>query len=101
MGVGGGDQADVHALCAIAAEPFEFLLLKHAQKFRLKFEGQVADLVEEKRTAVGQLEAADFLFDGAGQGAALGPEQLGFEKATGNGGATHVYGNRGAARARS
>jgi len=48
-------------------EPFEFLLLKHAEKFRLKFEGKVADFVEEQRPAVGEFEAADFLADGAGE----------------------------------
>src|SRR6266550_2250823 len=95
----GGDDADVHALRAIAAEPFEFLLLQHAKKLRLKFEGKVADFVEEERAAVGEFEAADFLIDGAGERAALVAEQLGFEKATGNGGAIDF--NEGAIAART
>ena len=70
IGVGGGDYADVYALRAVAAEPFEFLLLQHAKKFRLKFEGKVADFVEEEGAAVGEFEAADFLIDGAGERAA-------------------------------
>jgi len=88
--VGGGDDSDVHALRAIAAEPFEFLLLKHAKKFRLKFEGKVADFVEEERAAIGEFEAADFLTDGAGERAALVAEELGFEKTAGNGGAINL-----------
>ncbi len=45
IGVGGGDDTDVNSLGAIAAEAFEFLLLKDAEKFRLKFKGKVADFV--------------------------------------------------------
>src|SRR6266849_149710 len=48
IGVGGGDDTNIHALSAVAAQPLEFLLLKHAKKFRLKFEGKVADFVEEE-----------------------------------------------------
>src|SRR5260370_6949819 len=61
IGVGCGDDADVHALGAIAAEPFEFLLLKHAKKFRLKFEGKVAHFVDEERAALGAFEPPEFL----------------------------------------
>src|SRR5882757_6731055 len=95
----GGDHADVHALRAIAAEPFEFLLLQHTKKLRLKFEGKVADFVEEERAAVGEFEAADFLIDGPGERAALVAEKLGFEKAAGNGGAIDF--NEGAIAART
>src|SRR5439155_8075719 len=48
IGVRGGDNADVHALSAIAAEAFEFLLLEDAKKFGLQFERKIADFVEEK-----------------------------------------------------
>src|SRR2546425_1124933 len=78
--IGAGDNADVHALGTIATEAFEFLLLKDAQKFGLKFERKVADFVEEERAAVGEFETADFLVDGAGESAALVAEKLGFEK---------------------
>ncbi len=97
--VGGGDDADVHALRAIAAEPLEFLLLKHAKKFRLKFEGKVADFVEEERAAVGEFEAADFLADGAGERSALVAEELGFEKTARNCGAINF--DEGATAART
>jgi len=85
--IGGGDDANVHALGAIAAEAFEFLLLENAQKFGLEIERKIANFVEEERAAIGEFEAADFLADGAGEGAALVAEQFGFEQAAGNGGA--------------
>ena len=44
---------------------------------------QVADLVEEQRAAVGQLEAPAALAVGAGEGAALVAEQLRLEQRLG------------------
>ena len=41
-----------------AADALELALLQHAQQLDLHVERQVADLVEEQRAAVGQLEAA-------------------------------------------
>ena len=41
-----------------AADALELALLEHAQQLRLQLERQLADLVEEERAAVGQLEAA-------------------------------------------
>ena len=63
--------------------------MKDAKKFWLKFEGKVADFVEEERATVGEFEAADFLVDGAGEGATLVAEEFGFEKTAGNGGTIH------------
>src|SRR5260370_39924895 len=83
----------------MADEPSEFLFLKHAKKFRLKFEGKVADFVEEEGAAVGEFEAANFLTDGAGEGAALVAEELGFEQTARNGGAINF--NEGAIAART
>src|SRR5437762_3795006 len=77
----------VHALRAIAAETFEFLLLKDAQQLGLKFQRNVTGFIEEERAAVGQLEAADFLIDGPGECATLMSEEFGFEKPGGDGGA--------------
>ena len=44
-----------------AAEPLELLLLQHAEQLGLQLQRDVADLVEEQRPLVGQLEAADLL----------------------------------------
>ena len=74
---------------AIAAEAFEFLFLQDAQEFGLQLERDVADFVQEKGAAIGELEAADFLVDGAGEGAAFVAEEFGFEQAGGNRGAIH------------
>ena len=80
VGVGGGDDADVHALSARAAETLELLLLKDAEKLGLEFERKVADFVEEKRAAIGQFETANFLVNGPSEGAAFVAEKLGFEE---------------------
>ena len=87
VAIGGGHDADVDGLRAIAAEAFELLLLQNAEKFRLEFERNVADLVEKERAVIGELEAADFLIDRAGKSAAFVAEEFGFEQATGNRGA--------------
>jgi len=87
IGVGGGDNPNIHALRAIAAEAFEFLLLKDAKKFRLKLDRKITDFVEEERAAVSKFEAANFLVDSAGESAAFVAEKFGFEKAAGDGGA--------------
>ena len=55
--VGGGDDAHVHPDGPRAADALELALLQHAQELRLGHRREVADLVEEERAAVGQLEA--------------------------------------------
>src|SRR5439155_1150727 len=47
--VGGGHDANVHALRAIAAEAFEFLLLKDAQQLGLKFQRNVTGFIQVER----------------------------------------------------
>jgi len=70
-----------------AAEPLEFLLLEDAEELRLELERDVADLVEEERPAVRQLEASDSLRDRARESATLVAEELALEEAGGDGGA--------------
>ena len=53
------DHAHVDLERPRAADALELLLLQHAQQLRLHLERQLADLVEEQRAAVGELEAAD------------------------------------------
>ena len=65
------------------------MLLQDAQQLRLELERNVADLVEEERSAVGELEPADLLRDRAGERAALVAEELALEKPGGNRGAVH------------
>ena len=58
VGVGGGDQADVDLDRVDAAQPHELLLLDDPQELRLGLDRDVADLVEEDRAVVGDLEQA-------------------------------------------
>ena len=74
--VGGGDQADVGADRLGAAQPLELALLQHAQQLDLRREVQLADLVQEQRAAVGQLEAPLLGGVGAGERPLLVAEQL-------------------------
>ncbi len=100
IAVGGGDDADVNALCAIAAEALELLLLQNAEEFGLKVERKVGDFVEEESAVIGQFEAADFLRESAGESAALVAEKFGFEKPAGDGGAIDFDESALAARAK-
>ena len=52
-------------------------------------EAHVADLVEEHRAVIGELELARLVLDRAGEGAALEPEQLRFEQLGRQRGAVH------------
>src|SRR5439155_3972518 len=69
--VGPCNQPDIcpHRTCA--AKPLEFLLLEDSQEFDLGSKIDVSDLIQEQRSAFGQLESA--LLEGirAGEGAFL------------------------------
>ena len=58
-----------------AADRIDLAFLQRAQKLDLRFERQLADLVEEQRAAVGLLELADAAVDGARERALLVAEQ--------------------------
>jgi len=60
-----GDHAHVDADGLLAADFLERLLLQHAQHLGLRAQTHVADLVEEERSAVGQLEFSFSLINGA------------------------------------
>ena len=90
VAIGGGDQAHIGADGARAAQALELALLQHAQQLGLQLERNLADFVEEHGAAVGQLEAADALRDGAGERALLVAEQFAFQQAGGNGGAVQL-----------
>src|SRR5262245_17814786 len=85
VAVGRGDQAHVHANRSRAAQAFLLLLLQSAQQFRLEFEWNVANLVQEQTSTVRQLKPADSLRDSAGEGAFLVAKQFALQEAGGNG----------------
>src|SRR5688500_4554386 len=72
---------------ARAPKPLKFLLLQGAEEFRLEFQGNITDFVEEERAAVRQFEAPDALRDCASEGALFMAEEFALEEAGRNGGA--------------
>jgi len=70
----GGDHAGVEAQEAARADGLELAALEHAQQLHLRARGEILDLVEEQRPAVGGLEEAAAVADGAGEGAANVPK---------------------------
>ena len=80
IAVGGGDDPDVDPDVVLAAEPGELAVLQHLEQLRLQRKAHVADLVEEHRAVVGELELAGLVLDRAGERAALEAEQLRLEQ---------------------
>jgi len=60
----------------VPPDALELALLQHAQQLDLGREVDVADLVEEERSAVGELEPSLLALLGAGEGAFLVAEEL-------------------------
>src|SRR5207248_11316877 len=71
-----GEDANVDLDPVRAAHGLERLLLQDAQHLRLRLDAHVADLVEEQRSPVGQLELAAPIRDRAGERPADVAEQL-------------------------
>ena len=76
----GGDDAHIAFVLQRAAHALENAFLQHAQQLHLHRQAHVADLVEEQRAALGQLEPALARRDGAGEGALLVAKQLAFQQ---------------------
>ena len=74
-----------------AAQPFKLLLLQDAQQFRLQFERNVADFIQEQRAAVRRLETAQLLRHGAREGALFMTEELTFQESQRNRRAVQLY----------
>ncbi len=78
--VGRGDHAHVDAHILPSAQPRELAVLEHLQQLRLQWRPHLADLVEEHRAVVRELELARLVLDRPGEGAALEAEQLRLEQ---------------------
>jgi hypothetical protein len=87
VAIGGGDDADVHALQPCAAEPHELALLEHAQQLGLDGWRHLADFVEEEHAAVRLLDASRLRRHRPGERAALVTEQFRLEQLVGECGA--------------
>ena len=83
----GGDDAHVEGDRFLASQALEASFLENAQKFGLRAGGQIADFIEEKRAAVGLLEAPDAARVGASECPALMAEEFALEQRLGDGGA--------------
>ncbi len=84
-----GDDAHVTAHRHVVAHALEHALLEHAEQLHLHGGAHVADLVEEQRAALGDLEPALAGGDGAREGALLMAEQLALEQFGGDRSAVH------------
>ena len=78
--MGGADEPHVHLDGHRVADPLDLPLLDDPQELHLHGRGDVPDLVEQQRPAVGLLEAAAAIPQGAGEGALHVPEQLALEE---------------------
>ncbi len=78
--IGGGHHADVDAHVLPSTEPRELAVLEHLEELRLQRRAHLADLVQEHRAVVGELELARLVLDGPGECAALETEELRFEQ---------------------
>ena len=85
------DDPDVDLLRDDAADGLEAPVLEHPQELHLELGAHLADLVEEDRPAVGELEATDAVRDSAGEGAALVAEHLALEEVLGDRAAVHRH----------
>ena len=64
----------------MAAHPRELAVLQHVEQLGLQGRVELADLVQEDGSAVGELEAAGLALVGAGEGASLVAEQLALQQ---------------------
>jgi hypothetical protein len=80
------DHAHAQTLRVERSHALHLPVLDATQQFRLDRQGQLADLVEEQRAAVGMLEDADLRLGRTGECAALVAEQLAFEQRADDGG---------------
>ncbi len=98
VAVGGGDEAHVDGAGRGGADAADGARLDGAEQLGLERERHLADLVEEERAAVGLLEDAAPVGDGAAEGAAHVPEELALDEVLRDGAA--VDGHEGPAARR-
>src|SRR5262249_21664503 len=97
--VRGRDETDVDVAIAHAAHTAKLLLLDHLEQLRLDLQVHVADLVEEDRPAVRDLEQPHLRAGRAGERAPLVAEQLRLEQLARERGAVEVHDRLVGARA--
>src|SRR4029077_20623240 len=78
-----------------AADPLELLRLEDTKQLRLQLQWEIADLVQQQRAVLSELEPANPSRDGARERAALVSEELTVQQSGGDGGAVE-FDERGA-----
>ena len=89
--IGGGDDAHVDMMKAVGADPLHLAELHGAQQLGLDRQGQLPDLVQKERAAMGQFELAGAVGRRAGEGAAHMAEQFGLGQRVRQGGAVDMH----------
>src|SRR5262249_16508046 len=97
--IGGREDAHVDRDRPHAAHAIDLAFLEYPEQARLEIETERADLVEEDRAAVRELELAQLPRMGAGERTALVPEELRLDEALGDGG--HVDRDEGLVASRT
>ncbi len=88
--IGRGHHSRVHPHVAAPAERRKLPVLEHLQQLRLERWGHLADLVQEDRAVVRELELAELLALRAGERALLEAEELALEQLGGQRGAVDL-----------
>ena len=78
--IGRRHYADIDGRRGRCADPIEGFFLEHAKQLALMFQAQVADLVEEERAMMRQLEVPTPIHRRAGEAAAHMAEQFALEE---------------------
>ncbi len=97
--IGEGDEAGFDTKRLRAAETLESALLKDAQQFCLRVGREGRDFVKDDGAGTAKLEAAEFAFDGSGEGAAFVAKKLAFNEGGRKGSAIDFEKRRVAPRA--
>ena len=77
---GGGENAHIDLVVLVTADGREGQRLQNAKELGLQTQLEIADLVDEERSAIGLLESSDAAVGGAGECAADMPEQFAFNQ---------------------
>ena len=95
--MGGGKNPDIDGDRPTAPDALDVLFLKKAQQIRLQLQRQIADFIQQQRSAVGSLDSPHLALMGPGEGALLVAEQLRLDEVLRN--AATVDGNERLIRA--
>src|SRR5580704_12211977 len=85
------DKANVNMNGLAASQPLELLFLQRAQQLWLQLLTNVANFIQEQRTAIGNFKTAAFLHQSASERTLLMSEQFAFDKPGWNSSAIETY----------